>query len=133
MTSRLSIQGPPSQDTHFEDTARIDGNRIVDNSVGGITVGSISYPKGHPRNTNTTVSNNYVANNTLYGIHIWDASNNMVVNNTVENNEHGIDFYGNSHNNTLRNNNMVGNKYNFGIILRGETTFYFTTTNTLFG
>jgi parallel beta-helix repeat protein len=123
----IYVQGPPLQGGHFEDTARIDGNRIVDNSVGGVTVGSIFYPKGHPRNTNTTVSNNYVSNNTLYGIHIWDASNNVVVNNTVENNEYGIDFYGNSHNNTLRNNNMVGNKYNFGIILRGDTTNYFAT------
>ena len=123
----IYVEGPPLQTGHFEDTARIDRNRIVDNSVGGVTVGSIFYPKGHPRNTNTTVSNNYISNNGLYGIHIWDASNNLVVNNTVENNEYGIDFYGNSHNNTLRNNNMVGNKYNFGIILRGETTNYFVT------
>lgn len=123
----IYVQGPPLQNGHFEDTARIDGNRIVDNSVGGVTVGSIFYPKGHPRNTNTTVSNNYVANNTLYGIHIWDASNNMVVNNTVENNEYGIDFYGHSQNNTLRNNNIFDNEYNFGVILRGETLSWLST------
>jgi parallel beta-helix repeat protein len=37
------------------------------------------------------------------------------------NNRHGIDFYGNSNNNILRNNNMTDNTYNFGLILREET------------
>lgn len=127
----IYVRGPLPPGGHFEDTARIDGNRIIDNTVGGVTVGSIFYNK-IPRDTNTTVSNNYIANNSIYGIHIWDASNNLVVNNTIENNGYGIDFYGNSHNNTLRNNNMVDNKYNFGIILRGETTNYFATTQAPF-
>jgi parallel beta-helix repeat protein len=108
--------------SYFEDSAWINQNRIVDNVIGGVTVGT-SDQLNSTHATNCTVSNNYVANNNVYGIHIWNAWNNVVVNNTVENNEYGIDFYGDSHNNTLRDNNMIGNEYNFGIILRGESIF----------
>ena len=122
----VGIRNPWSshaQDTsYFGSSGWIEGNRIVKNRVGGVTIG---VGTGPPVYTNTTVSNNYIANNTLYGIHIWNAINNEVVGNTVEDNEYGIDFYGGSCNNTLRNNMMLGNKYNFGIILRGDTTQFF--------
>jgi parallel beta-helix repeat protein len=124
MVQNPSQGGPPS--TYFEDSAWINGNRIVDNLIGGVIVGyDPNYPVRIPHDKNSTISNNYVANNTVYGIHIWDAWNNAVLNNTVENNEYGIDFYGGSYNNTLRDNNMVDNKYNFGVILRGETMEYY--------
>ncbi len=101
---------------------RLESMEIVSLTIASAASLSEAYSiRRIPRNTNTTVSNNYIANNSVYGIHIWDASNNIVVNNTVENNEYGIDFYGSTHNNTLRNNNMFSNKYNFGVILRGET------------
>jgi parallel beta-helix repeat protein len=107
---------------YFKDSACISGNRIVNNLVGGVVVGSLLL-YDIPHDTNCTVSNNYVANNTVFGIHIWDAWNNFITNNTVENNEYGIDFYGDSGNNTLTNNNMTHNTYNFGVIPRGQTTY----------
>ena len=90
----------------------IEDNYIVENFYGGIFLKACA---------NNTVSNNIIANNTLFGIHLHHAGNNMLINNTVVNNGHGIDFYGNSNDNILRNNNMTDNKYNFGLIMRGET------------
>ncbi len=106
--------------TYFEDSSRIVGNHIVDNLIGGVIIGSSSIRRT-PHDTNCTFSDNVVANNTVFGVHIWDAGNNVLTNNTVENNEYGVDFYGSSYENTLKYNRMIGNKYNFGVILRGET------------
>jgi len=90
----------------------IKDNHIVDNLYGAIFLRA---------SANNTISNNIIANNTLFGIHLWSSANNTIVNNTIVNNGHGIDFYGNSNDNILRNNNMTNNKYNFGLIVRGET------------
>jgi parallel beta-helix repeat protein len=91
---------------------RIEDNRIVDNRYGGVSLRGCA---------NNTISNNIILNNTLFGIHLWTAGSNTMINNTVVNNGHGIDFYGNSNDNILRNNNMTDNEYNFGLILREET------------
>jgi parallel beta-helix repeat protein len=90
----------------------INNCKIIDNLYGAICIRGCA---------NNTISNNIIVNNTLYGIHLWHAGNNKIINNTVVNNRHGIDFYGNSNYNILRNNNMTGNEYNFGLILREET------------
>jgi parallel beta-helix repeat protein len=105
----------------INENAWINGNLIINNLIGGVTVGSVPLP--YQATENCTVSNNTVTNNTLYGIHIANAHSDVIVNNTVENNEYGIDFYGDSNNNTLTNNNMTDNKYNFGYIIRGDTIF----------
>jgi parallel beta-helix repeat protein len=91
---------------------RIEGNRIINNSYGGILLRSCA---------NNTVSNNFIADNVLFGIHLWNAGNNTITNNTVVENGYGIDFYGNCYDNTLRNNNMTDNDYNFGPILHHDT------------
>jgi len=91
---------------------RIEDNYIIENLYGGILLRGC---------VNNTISNNIVANNTLFGIHLWHAGSNTVINNTVMGNGHGIDFYGNSNDNILRDNSMTNNTYNFGLILRGET------------
>ena len=95
----------------YSDNA-INNTKIVDNLYGGICVRGCA---------NNTITNNIIANNTLFGIHLWHAGNNTIINNTVVKNGHGIDFYGNSNDNILRNNNMTDNTYNFGLILREET------------
>jgi len=93
------------------------GNTIIDNKIMDNLYGAILIRAG----ANNTMINNVIVNNTLFGIHLWHAGNNTLINNTVVNNGHGIDFYGNSNDNVLRNNTMTDNKYNFGLILRGET------------
>jgi parallel beta-helix repeat protein len=90
----------------------ISNCKIMDNLYGGISMRGCA---------NNTITNNIISNNTLFGIHLWTAGNNTVINNTVLNNGNGIDFYGNSNDNILKDNNMTGNKYNFGLIHRGAT------------
>lgn len=90
----------------------LNDNYIVDNNYGGMHLQCCG---------GNIITNNMVANNTLFGVHLYHAGNNNISNNTILNNGHGIDFYGNSNDNILRNNNMTDNKYNFGLILRGET------------
>ena len=90
----------------------IDGNIITDNRYGGIYLWNVG---------GNLVENNMVAENSLFGIHLYNAGNNTLSNNIVMNNGQGIDFYGNSNDNVLRNNKMSNNKYNFGLILRGDT------------
>ena len=96
----------------------VEGNYIIDNFYGGILLHGAA---------NNTLVGNIVSNNTLFGIHLWNAGNNILTDNTVVSNGHGITFYGNTNHNTLRNNNMTNNKYNFGLIMRGETRIFFLT------
>jgi parallel beta-helix repeat protein len=96
----------------------VNNNRIMDNLYGAVVIRGCA---------NNTISNNIIVNNTLFGIHLWHAGNNTLINNTVVNNGHGIEFYGNSNDNILRDNNMTDNRYNFGLIVRGETINYLYT------
>ncbi len=91
---------------------RIEDNQIINNLYGGILLRS---------SANNTVSNNFLANNTLFGIHLLSSADNIIVNNTVSNSKHGLTLEGYSNNNILRNNNMTGNTYNFGLIIDGQT------------
>jgi parallel beta-helix repeat protein len=93
------------------------GNTIIDSKIMDNLYGAILIRAG----ANNTIINNIITNNTLFGIHLWNAGNNTIISNTVSKNGQGIDFYGNSNDNILRNNNMTDNTYNFGLILRGET------------
>ena len=63
----------------------------------------------------STISNNMISNNGI-GIFIRHYSRGIaVINNTISNNrKYGIDIHISSYN-TLTNNNMTGNEYNFGV------------------
>jgi parallel beta-helix repeat protein len=101
----------------------IDNNNVVDNRYGGIHLHSVG---------GNDIANNLIANNSLFGVHLDTAGNNTVINNTVVGNGQGIDFYGFCNDNILRSNNLTDNRYNFGIILRGETdAFLFPPTTNL--
>lgn len=91
--------------------SRIDGNRIENNSHGGICLGNLG--AGGSAHLNA-ISNNIIAGNTLFGICIWNSANNTLVNNTVVNNGHGIVFDQVSGGNVLRDNTMNDNEYGFG-------------------
>jgi parallel beta-helix repeat protein len=90
----------------------VNDTKIMNNRYGAILIRACA---------NNTIINNLIVNNTLFGIHLWHSGYNTMINNTVVNNGHGIDFYGNSKGNILRNNKMTDNTYNFGLILRDET------------
>jgi parallel beta-helix repeat protein len=106
---------PPIIAQPFFAGCRVEDNQILDNRYGAISLEG---------STNDTIVNNRVENNTLFGIHLWSSLSNMLVNNTIVNNGQGVDFYGFSQDNVLRNNTMNNNKYNFGVVLRGETLFW---------
>jgi len=63
---------------------------------------------------NTHITNNSIANNQLYGIHLYSASNNVLSQNNLTNNRNGI-VLDNSSNNILSGNDITNN--NHGIIL----------------
>lgn len=96
----------------------LNDNYIVNNNYGGVHLKLCG---------GNTITNNVIANNTLFGIHLYHAGNNNLSNNMILDNGHGIDFYGYSNDNILRKNNMTDNKYNFGLILRGETRYFLDT------
>jgi parallel beta-helix repeat protein len=91
--------------------------RIMDNLYGGISMQGCA---------NDTITDNIVSNNTLFGLHLEHVGNGTIANNTILNNGYGIDFYGSSNDNVLRNNNITGNKYNFGLIPRGHTVNFWS-------
>lgn len=66
--------------------------------------------------SNNNISGNHITNNTEYGISLWGSSNyNSVFGNHITNNGYGILLYKSS-NNTLRDNAMVENAYNFCVM-----------------
>jgi len=66
------------------------------------------------RSGNNVVSNNRVSNNRERGIYQIESNDNNFTGNTVSNNAYGISIWY-SERNTLRNNKMNGNRYNFDI------------------
>jgi len=74
--------------------------------------------------SNVMVSQFTIQNSALtaHGVGIFFSNHNMLINNTIRDNYEGIYLYETS-NNTLRNNNMTGNKYNFGV--RGASLLHF--------
>lgn len=86
---------------------------VRDNNYGGIYL--------HEPTCGNILTNNLILNNSLFGIYLTNTNDNIVISNTVRNNEHGIILYGYSRNTVLKNNNIMDNKYNFGVILQWET------------
>ena len=80
----------------------LSGNDISNNG-GGISGGYSS---------NNTFISNVITNNTGSGISFSGSSNNTFYGNDILNNEGGLELIGSG--NVLRNNRMVGNRYNFG-------------------
>mgnify|MGYP000285868757 CR=1 FL=1 len=85
----------------------VSDNDIRANSWIGISVGWSA--------KSNVISSNYVADNNLYGIFLYNST--MLLDNTVTNNTYGILLRGSK--NTLRNNNIYGNRYNFGVTIYG--------------
>jgi parallel beta-helix repeat protein len=89
--------------------SRSSGNNIsfniVTNNRNGIFI--------HESSKNT-LTNNVVTANRVYGVHLWDTSNDTLTDNTVSNNFDGIIIELCS-NTILRNNTASGNMYNFGV------------------
>lgn len=66
------------------------------------------------KSNDNIIKNNNAKSNNYFGIHLsYSSNNNTLIGNNASNNDHGIDL-GSSSNNTLTNNVMMGNKYNFG-------------------
>lgn len=87
---------------------------VRDNNYGGIYL-------HEPTCCGNIITNNLILNNSLFGIYLTNTNDNIVISNTVRNNEHGIILYGYSRNTVLKNNNIMDNKYNFGVVLQWET------------
>ena len=85
----------------------VSDNDIRANSWIGISVGWSA--------KSNVISSNYVADNNLYGIFLYNST--MLLDNTVTNNTYGVLLRGSK--NTLRNNNIYGNRYNFGVTIYG--------------
>ena len=89
--------------------SRSGGNNIsfniITNNYNGIFI--------HESSKNT-LTNNVVTANRLYGIHLWDTSNDTLTDNVVSNNYDGIiiELCSNA---ILRNNTASGNIWNFGV------------------
>ncbi len=82
------------------------GNIVANNSyIGGIEVGSSS--------NGNMLSSNLALNNSK-GIELWSSNNNILNGNNASDNFYSGIRLGFSGNNTLTNNTMIGNKYNFG-------------------
>jgi parallel beta-helix repeat protein len=89
----------------------IYGNNATSNNYYGIRLDGSS---------NNTVLENNVENNgydfldTGYGIQLWASYNNTISRNNALNNDYGIFLVGSS--NVLRDNVMIGNRYNFVVV-----------------
>ena len=108
------VQALNSNDHVFHITANnvtIKGFGLKNSSSGnGIYLDGVQY---------NTIENNHLRANEI-GIHLWHASNNILINNTAsENKWAGIRLFSNdsefTSNNTLVNNTMFNNTYNFVI------------------
>ncbi len=83
-------------------------------------------------NNNGIIDNN-ASNNFQCGIALFESSNNnAIIRNTASNNENGIYLYF-SKCNTLRNNLMYGNRYNFGVDSYSDFENDIDTSNTVDG
>jgi nitrous oxidase accessory protein len=99
-------------------TLASDGNILEGFTVTGAGVNPVA---GIPEagimvtSNNNTLSGNNASNNKDSGIYLSDPSNNNTLSgNNASNNNDGIDLFYSSKN-TLTNNIMTGNKYNFGL------------------
>ncbi len=99
------------------------GNRIVNNSITGN--GALGDGAGRGgggvhldwASSNSSVIDNYVADNISHGICVVSENNSLIDNNVTAN--AGLGIYVWANNFTLRNNSMAGNQYNFGLELGG--------------
>jgi thermitase len=84
----------------------VSDNTITNNEVGiGLWLSS----------ENNTISRNSVSNGTMgVGLYLDSSASNVISDNAIAANNQGIMLY-NSGNNTLRNNRLTGNSYNFGV------------------
>jgi len=84
----------------------IEGNNILLNDDRNIFV--------FLNSKNNTISNNVISNGT-WGLDFFNSCDyNVISGNRISNNEFGLDI-SSSHGNTLRDNNMTNNKYNFRV------------------
>jgi len=83
----------------------VSSNTVTDNYVG---IGLWSYAE------NNTINGNTILNGTGPGLYLDNSGSNDISANVIANNHQGVLSY-ESGTNTLRNNQMTGNSYNFGI------------------
>ena len=92
-------------------------NQILNNTIANNTVRLLPYrwPEAWPHNNPILI---WITQYGLMwysgGLYLWHTFNSTIINNNITDNEHGILLYG-SGSNAFKNNNIVGNVYNFGV------------------
>jgi parallel beta-helix repeat protein len=98
----VSAMSSPSLDV-------VNGNNVTECTYDAIRLG-LDGPVDH-----VTVSNNIVSRS-MFGIGVWDASDNTINNNIIKENDYGIDIDGNSNNNSVTYNDILDNTVD-GIVI----------------
>lgn len=88
------------------------GNIIENNTIANGVYGILASAGGA---FNTSINNNIVANNLWDGIFLTSSNESMLVNNTVMNHGKWGIYLGYSAGITLRNNKIMGSRWNFGV------------------
>jgi parallel beta-helix repeat protein len=93
----------------------IDLKNRINVTVMNVEIKAFSYGINLDNSSNIVISASKISNNTLYGVYAFDSRGNSIFGNNITANKWGIRLNYRSSNNTLRNNVLKDNDYNFQI------------------